>query len=331
MNVLASSHYRFFRLVLVLALSFIYSHPIFSNDLNSKIAQSNIEYPQWFTGPILTPNPITLSPGHPGLELELSFSETYGFYDSQGKLNRTSTMLGIQPLFDFQMGFNNVLGIELIGSVLSNSSGGVSSVYPADSIFRLGFQISTDKEDSWIPDSRILIQETFPTGRYQESNPNKNGTDITGEGTFQTGIEFVFQKLFFAKAKHPLRLRGCIGYFVPAPVVVRGFNYYGGSTTAKGTVFPGKYITGFLYGEFALTRTWAIACELNYQQGEKGRYRIDRGEKIVIPSFNEIWVLPEIQHTFSENCAMVIGGWFTPSGRNTSAFSKFFCAALVIF
>lgn len=216
-------------------------------------AQTGKEYSQWFMGPIVTPNATTMSPGHPGLEVDLIVSKNYGFYDSNWQLNRTPSIWGVRPLFDFQVGFNNVVGMELIGSVVTNFSRGESYTYFEDTIFRCGFQISTDKKDSWIPDFRMLFQETFPTGNYQKLNSKKKRTDITGQGSFQSGIQMVFQKLFRAEKKHPFRLRGSAGYFIPAAVSVSGLNYYGGDSNTKGKVYPGQYFSGFLYGEYALS------------------------------------------------------------------------------
>lgn len=303
----------------------------FDGNLTTSVQAAGKEYAQWFMGPILTPNPTTVPPAHPGLELDLIASKNYGFYDSHGKLKHTPAIWGIRPLFDFQMGFNSILGAEIIGSMVTNFSQGESSTHLADSIFRLGFQVSTDKEDSWVPDFRILFQETFPTGNYQKLDQKKKGTDSTGQGSFQTGIQFVFQKAFLSKESHPFRLRGSIGYFVPSAVTVKGLNYYGGDPKTRGTAYLGKYYVGFLYGEYALSRTWALACELNYQQGEKGKFTRKKGIEIKIPSFNQLSVLPEIQHTFTENFGIIIGGWFTVSGKNSLAFSKVFGSVLFIF
>lgn len=295
------------------------------------LLEAGEEYSQWFMGPILTPNPTTVPPGHPGLELELIATKNYGFYDPHGKLKHTPSIWGIQPLFDFQMGFNNILGAELIGSMVTNFSYGAASTHLADSIFRLGFQISIDKEYSWVPDFRILFQEVFPTGNYQKLDSKKKGTDSTGQGSYQTGIQFVFQKAFLTKESHPFRLRGSIGYFVPSSVTVKGLNYYGGDPTTRGTVYLGKYFSGFFYGEYALSRTWALACEFNYLQGEKGGFTKKRGLKIEVPSFSQFSILPEIQHTYTENLGIIFGGWVTLAGRNSPAFSKVFCAVLFLF
>ena len=267
--------------IICLILGFLISTTsVFCSGLPCRISNPSKEYAQWFTGPIITPNPVTVPPNHPGLELVLIGSRSYGFYDSHGHVQKAPSICGISPLFDFQAGFNDVIGAELIGSMITNFSKGESATYLGDSIFRLGFQISTDKPDSWIPDFRVLLQETFPTGKYQKLSPKKNRADCTGQGSFQTGIQLVAQKLFFSRTNHPLRLRGTLSYFIPSPVNVNGLNFYGGEVQTKGTIYPGKYFSGFLYGECSLSRRWAIACEFNYQQGENGRFSKKRGIKI---------------------------------------------------
>lgn len=320
----------FFRLfVLVCSLSL--NPVVFAEYLgyNSPIVRA--EYKQWFMGPILTPNATTMPPGHPGLELDLIISKNYGFYDSHGKVKHTPDIWGIRPLFDFQMGYNSILGAELIGSVVTNFSQGESFTYLTDSIFRLGFQISRDKEDSWVPDFRFLFQETFPTGKYQKLDSKKKGTDSTGQGSYQTGIQCVFQKAFLTKKTYSFRLRGSMGYFFPSAILVKGLNYYGGNSKTKGRVYLGKYFNGFLYAECALSRTWALACELNYQQGERGGFTRKSGIGIKIPSFNQLSILPEIQHTLTENFGIIIGGWFTVLGKNSPAFNKIFGSVLFLF
>lgn len=304
---------------------------IFAVESNPLISSLPHEYKQWFTGALLTPNAKTVPPGHPALELVIIASENYGHYDSNWNLKNTQSIWGIAPFFDFQAGFNSVIGIELIGSFITNFSQGKSSTHLQDTMFRLGFQISNDKEDSWVPDFRILIQETFPTGKYRNLNPKKKGTDLTGEGSFQTGVNFVFQKLFNQKRKHPFRLRADLGYTVPSAVNVKGLNFYGGNSSTKGTIYPGRFFTGFLFGEFSLSRTCAVALELNYLHGEKGSFSGEKKGKINVSSFDELTALPEIQYTFTKNFGIVIGGWFSVAGKNVNAFRAIEGAALFLF
>ncbi len=219
-----------------------YSQKIVCNPTCNPVCQPNDEYEHWFTGPIFTPNPKELPPFHPGLEVVLISSCTYGIYDHKWKLQNIPKIWSIGPYIDFQYSFNEIIGIEYIGSMTSNFSHGATSTHLRDSIFRLGFQISRDRAHSWIPDFRILLQETFPTGKYQKLDPRKKGTDLTGDGSFETGAHFAFQKLFHTGGGHCLSIRGDIGYFFPSNVHVNGFNYYTENLNAHGKSMSGKYI-----------------------------------------------------------------------------------------
>ena len=251
-------------LSLCLAIFFLASNfGIFADNLTHTENVIKQPYQQWFTGPILTPTPITMPVGHPGLEVACLVGETYGYYNSQWHVDSTPSIWSTGPYVDFQIGFNKFLGAEYIGALLTNFSQGAHYTHLVDSIFRFGFQILTDQNNSWIPDFRILLQETVPTGKYQKLNPNKQGTDVTGQGSFQTGIHFAFQKLFHPIKNHDFRLRWTFGYFVPASVHVRGFNYLGEvlrlrEQSIQDNIFQAIYVGNMLYpgpGQFVWNPT----------------------------------------------------------------------------
>lgn len=314
--------------VLTLVLSFPY---VFADDLQQIPGSVKPEYEQWFTGPILTPTPITMPVGHPGLELAWLVGETYGFYNAHWNVNDTPSIWSTGPYIDFQVGFNEFLGAEYIGALLTNFSQGAHSTHLVDSIFRFGFQISTDQQGSWIPDFRILLQETVPSGKYQKLDPSKCGTDLTGQGSFQTGIYFAFQKLFHPVKDHDFRLRVALGYFVPAPVHVKGINYLGGTDETKGKVYPGQYFSGYFCGEYALSNKWAICIESNCQASGKGSFSKKRGPNIEVPSFSQISIAPELQRTFTPNLGILMGAWLTVGGKNSVAFRDYFISVLYSF
>lgn len=288
-------------------------------------------YKQWFAGPLFTPNATTVAPGHPAIEPVIIISDTYGRYDSSGHLHHSPNLIGIIPYVDFQISFTEKIGIEVIGLAAKNFCRGSTSTHFKDTIFRAGYQITTDLPNSWVPDFRILFQETFPTGNYKKLNPKKHGTDCTGQGSYQTGVHFAAQKLFFAESAHPFRMRGDFGCFVQSSVHVEGFNYYGGDRETNGIVYPNKYFTAFLFGEYSLSRTWALGCEINYQLSNKGRLSRKNGADFAVPAYNQLIVYPEIQHTISSNSALIFGGAFTVSGKNSSAFRSILFAFLHLF
>jgi len=115
-----------------LMLCFFSCHQIFANNFNSSSNALESKYPQWFTGPILTPTPITMPVGHPGLEVAWLVGETYGHYNSHWNVDHTPSIWSTGPYVDFQVGFNEFLGAEYIGALLTNFSQGAhyTHLYP---------------------------------------------------------------------------------------------------------------------------------------------------------------------------------------------------------
>ncbi len=302
-----------------------------ANSLNTDLPSQPIKYKQWFTGPVLTPTPITMPVGHPGLEVAWLIGETYGYYNSDWQVKHSPEMWSTGPYIDFQVGFNSFLGAEYIGALLTNFCKGKHHTHLTDSILRLGFQVSTDQSDSWIPDFRILFQETFPTGKYQKLKTDQHRTDLSGQGSFQTGIHLAFQKLFHPFENHDFRLRWTFGYFVPASLDISGISYLGGTSQTKGKVYPGQFFIGYLCGEYALSRRWALCVESSYEIGEKGSFTRQRGPKILVPAFRQITIAPEIQHTFSPKLGLLMGAWLSIAGKNAGAFRNYFISVLYSF
>lgn len=141
-------------------------------------SESQLIYTPWFTGPLLAPTPINMKPGHPAIEPTVTVFNTYGEYNANWKLKKLDTTWAINPLVDFQFGITNNLGIETLVSFISNFQNGKSASYFQDSIVLFGYQVSNDIKDSWVPDFRVFLQETFPTGNYQKLDPDKQGEGI---------------------------------------------------------------------------------------------------------------------------------------------------------
>ncbi len=296
-------------------------------------------FEQWFTGPLLTPLAITPDPSHPGIEVTFGVKNTYGIYSKNWKAKNTPNTWSFYNYIDFQAGLNSFIGIEFLGSWISNKKQGQQSTRLQDTVLRVGFQvINTEKTGSLMPNFRIIIQETVPTGQYQNLNPKKGGVDSTGLGSYQTGIFFAFQKLYYISNYHKFQTRFSLGYFLPSKVNVRNFNSYGGGLGTKGTVSPGSYFTFYLSGEYNLNDRWAIGFDSNYQQNFPGSFSGRRGAdseqmpaKIFVSSSAQLSLAPELEFTFTENSGMLLGYWFSVIGKNTPAFGSFFVAFLHVF
>lgn len=307
------------------------SNQIFSDDIQAS-------YTSWFTGPLLTPAPVNMDPDHPVIEPSFQLISTYGNYDSHWEFEGDSNMWTIKPLVDFQMGFTKKIGLEVIAAATANFKKGASSIRFTDTIFRFGVQVLNDKRGSWIPDFRIDLQETVPTGSYQKLNIKKNGTDLSGQGSFQTGVLFNFQKTFYAPNDHRFSIRSSLGYLFPAPVHVKGLNAYGGGRETRGKIYPGQIFQIYLSGEYSLSDCWAIVTEWLYFQNARNRFSGKQGIQkngelsiINTSSSNQLSATIEIERTFTARLGMLIGVWGTLTGRNAPAFLSNFISFLYVF
>lgn len=297
----------------------------------------DVPYIPWFTGPLLSPTPINMKPGHPAIEPSVTLQCTYGEYNSNWSIKGKTKTWAINPFVDFQFGFTDRVGMEILASFISNFKGSETSTNIQDTNIFLGFQVANDLKGSWRPDFRIDLQATFPTGKYQKLNPKKMGIDSTGLGSFQLGPVFIVQKLFYPGNNY-LALKATLGYLFPSSVKVKGFNSYGGGKNTKGTVTPGQTLTAFLTSEYSISQRWGWGCDAMFTHQRKSVFHGSPGTtkegapaKVGHPSSTQISLAPFIEHSFSPNMGILSGSWFTIAGKNAFAFASVFFAFLYVF
>ena len=302
-----------------------------------KGSHSKAFFKQWFTGPLITPSPITLSPKTPALGIGLAQYYYYGNFNNKWKLHTSnatkfwSTEYIVYP----QIGLSKRIGTEAFAILATSYSKKNSCTNFLDTIYRIGYQVSTDKlkKGDWTPDFRIILQEIFPTGKYHKLNPEFEGIDATGQGSFQTGIYLAYQKGFKYDTKHAFNLAGAVGYFLLSSVRVKGMNFYGGTPSSEGRVYPGNLISIFSSGEFELTKHIALAYDSNCRINLSGKYKSKREQdsSVVARQIVTFMFTPEIEITILEKAGFLIGPWFNFAGQNTPAFASAFVAFMMLF
>lgn len=285
-------------------------------------------YIPWFTGTPLPPSAVGAVPGKPIGAAILFLTLTHGQYQDNWKLKEIDNIWSVMPFFEFLVGFNNYIGIDIYPSFISNFQNGKSSTHLKDFYARIGFQIARDIPKTWVPDIRILIQTDFPTGNYQKLNPRKMGIDATGEGSFQTGFNLAVQKLFPLENNF-LLLKWSSVYLFPSSVHVKGFNAYGGGFGTSGKVFPGQTLMFFFSGQYSINQNWCFAFDtlLEYQgkssfSGNRGRTPQGTKNFVGRPPSIQYSISPQIEYNFSGTSGMLIGLWTTVFGRNCPAFAS---------
>ncbi len=293
-------------------------------------------FKQWFLGPLLVPSPINATFRKPALEPSVTASYIYGSYKNNWNIG-TSRNPVFSLLYDgyCQYGFPKYFGIDIISNIITNVSKHATYTHFTDTTIRFGYQISEDKKlrGDWTPNSRFMFQQIFPTGRFQKLKTSRNGIDITGQGSFQSGFYLAAEKGFKYHTNHAFNLYAAFGYIIPQNFRVKGANLYGGDHLTNGKIRPGTVFSVFFSGEFELSKRISLAFDSNYQQSLRGSFSGNMGgNRVEVPQIVTFSLAaPEIEITFTEASGIVLGPWYTLGGQNSPAFLSFFIAYLVIF
>jgi len=304
------------------------------------ISQNSYADP-WFTGPILAIPAQTVSPGQVSLLFSTYQANSDAIYNrewdriSQKTYNETL----INP--QFSVGLTDVLDFEYDPLYEINQNGGASYSHIGDTDFILGFQALSQKKNKSLPDLRITLEESIPTGLYDRFTAGNNGTEASGSGSYQTTLGFNFQYLSQLNADHYLNSHLSIDYTYAGIANINGLSTYGGTSNTVGHINPGNSISLDLAGEFTLTQYWVGVMEVNYIYQQASRFHGSVGELATtdpqphqrqptkhnigrpdIGSGNlaQLSLAPSLEYNFSENYGVIAGVWFTVIGKNTPEF-----------
>lgn len=287
----------------------------------------------WFTGPLLAPAGHTVARGHTNLELYGLVVDTNGVYNDSGELVRVSLFRSLLSNPVFTHGLTDWLDVQWTIPYVYNSTQSVHSSRLTDVTFALGFQLIEQKKNPKLPDLRILIQETFPTGRYEHLNPVLLGADATGLGSYQTRMGLDFQFLREINT-HFLRTRLIVSYMHSSPVTVHGLSSYGGTLETQGRISVGHEYDADLAFEYTLTQNWVAVFEGTLSNGNGSRFdgnltiaNISGPQaSIGFGNFYETALAPALEYNFNENIGLIGGVWFPLSGKNTSHYMAYVLA-----
>ncbi|MBM3191586.1 MAG: hypothetical protein FJZ63_02885 [Chlamydiae bacterium] len=313
-------------LFLFLVHAAIYGKSVHTRAQEKTLIDAENTFKPWFTGPLLAGSAHTVPAGHVLWEPYLFAIDSFGFYDDHWKPRSAPHSLSLEPFLLFIHGLNSFMDLQVTPYLLSNFQQGSHDTRMGDLPFALGFQVLTDKPNSWIPDLRLLLREIFPTGHYQHLNPHKHGTDATGNGSFQTGLGLNFQKLFITGIRL-LRLRLNFNYLFPSPVRVKSFNTYGGGYGTHGKVYPGQKFSTIFAVEYLFSQHLVAALDIQYLFSSKDRFSgypgiTSAGQNAIVGNLasHQLNLAPAIEYNFNENLGIIFGPWFSVAGKNSDRF-----------
>lgn len=281
----------------------------------------------WYTGPLITPSPSLVAPGHMMTQPYLFISGNYSRYNNHRHAQDIPTLTQLQGLCVFQTGITETVDFIVTpsaeGQWQSRHHGGGFADLP----ITLGFLIN--KQTVYTPQIKFNIQQTFPTGRYKNLASDGLALSGLGGGSYRTQFSLGFGKVLFWSYEHPMNLRGFIGYTLSTPVRVTGFNSYGGGYGTDGTVQPGKILTADLGIEYSIDQPWVLALDVVYTAtnrttftGHPGTTAAGTPASVGSGYSDNLSLAPAIEYNWSENAGFIAGAWFSVYGRNSLAFAQ---------
>jgi hypothetical protein len=288
----------------------------------------------WFTGPLLAPAGHTVPRGHTNFEFYGLDVLTNGAYNSFGQVNHSPLFRTMVANPILTHGFADWLDVQLTLPYVYNTTRNASHHRLADTALAIGIQLLEQNKSPTRMDVRILLQETFPTGRYNHLNPNELGTDSSGLGSYQTQYGLNFQYLLHLYNSHYLRTRLILSRLYARPVEVHGLNSYGGTVGTSGKINPGSENYLDWAFEYTLTQNWVAVLEGTYSTGKATRFNgVLKIGNIGSPSasigsgdYNETALAPALEYNFNGNIGLIGGVWFPISGKNTSHYMTYVLA-----
>lgn len=275
----------------------------------------------WFTGPLFTPAASIVPGGHVYILPHLLWDKTTGKYNNNWTVSSSKAITRLNPILELRMGLSHSLEFICFPQAVYLSTKGKDGGGFGDLPIGLGYQLYRDKNDLYAPVVKIIISETFPTGRYQNLDPENLGVDNVGEGAFATSLTFAVAKLMRFNTHNFLHLRWDVSVTIPSTVLVKGLNHYGGDATTRGRVFPGNILKLFCAAEYSLTQNWALALDIIATLEAKTRFKGATKTAIGGKSKARLSAAPAIEYNWSSSFGVIIGAWFSFAGRNIDRFS----------
>lgn len=272
----------------------------------------------WWTGPLLAPSAGTLPPGHFLIEpylydISVPHTNTFGSrsYIIYGLANRVS--VGVIPVF----GFNEI------------SDGPSSSGIGVGDFTLLGqYRLTQFQPGCWVPTMSVNVQETVPTGRFD--NLGARPANGFGAGAFTTTLSFYSQTYFWLPNGRIVRARLNISQALSSGVDLSGVSVYGTTGAFSGHANPGDASTLDLAGEYSLTRNWVLALDAVFERsastsvagfdppgpgtsGARTAVRLNSGPSAAFA------FAPAFEYNWHSNWGVILGTRLIPRGLNTPA------------
>ena len=279
----------------------------------------------WWTGPLLAPNASTLPRGHVLIEPYLYDVIPQGFFDSSGTRQSiphanefgSLTYINYGLADKFTVGLIPVFGYNEVNQGL-NSSG----VEVGDLTVQAQYRLHLFHEGSWTPTTSIAVQQSLPTGKYDELG--NHPSDGLGAGAYTTTLCFDNQTFFWMPNGRILRTRFNVTQAFSKSVNVEDVSVYGTSQGFRGHASPGAALFVDLAAEYSITRHWVLASDVTYRHQYNTPvtgYNISNPADAIqlnSGSSQAFALAPAFEYNFNNKVGVILGTRLFPAGKNTT-------------
>lgn len=271
----------------------------------------------WWTGPMLAPSAATLPRGHFLIEPYLYDVRT-AHSDSFGSL--TYALYGLTDTLTIGV-------IPTLGYSVVDGGPDSSAVKFGDITLQGQFRLTQFEEGYWIPTTSIAIQETFPTGRYDQLG--ERTSDGFGGGVYTTTLALYSQMYFWLPNGRILRTRFNVSESFSGSAKVDDVSVYGTGTGFHGHARPGRSFYVDSSWEYSLTRSWVLALDVTYRHDSstsvngydaapvddhlltRSRIELDSGSRTAFG------FAPAIEYSWTPNLGFLFGVRVITGGHDT--------------
>lgn len=283
-------------------------------------ADSKVGDEPYFAGTQLAAYPLNSSPGHFSINPFVAYITSDSSYNSHWSKKSGKSFNKAILYNSMGTGITDWLDTSIYFGNSFQKSGSHSRWGMVDTSLYFGIQLLQGSRNDWIPDMRILLGETFPTGKYDRLDPHKKWADLFGRGSYASSFTFLIARTFYNNPRHPFNINLNLSYVYSSSVHVDGISYYGGDTGTSGRVFPKASYYTDLALQLSLNQFLTLGLDIYYVHENKTRFHGKSTLKPILPSTDQLSLAPCLGYSWNGNSCFGIGPWFSIAGRNTSAF-----------
>ena len=278
----------------------------------------------WWTGPMLAASAASLPQGHFLLEPYLFDVITTGHIDASGSHHGVSADHDFGSLTYMLYGATDRLTVGMIPRFFHDEPPGAASssgIDVGDLTLQAGYGLTRYQDGSSIPALALVVQETLPTGRYDQLS---RASDGVGAGSYATAVSLYSQDYFWLPNGRILRARLDLTYTSSSSVSVQDRSVYGTPAGFQGHAYPGDGYTVDAAAEYSVTRNWVLALDLVYQYNANTQVRGALASAPGTPlqtdsgSSYSFGFAPAIEYNWSARAGVLLGVRIISIGRNTS-------------